>query len=248
MTQTQETKILHIPFVSTTGVSAKAADHLLEQSGVEWNRIGCVDWPQDYPYAPTAGFRLAHGEDALLVEYRVTERDTQAVATADNGRVWEDSCVEMFLSPCPDSDIYYNLETNCLGTVLLANRGGGREVEHAPMEVLQTIERYSSLAEDAAVGNPQTKQGQSPSSERAPLPRMEGEHTWTLTLKVPYSAFWKDQEQFPPQGEMRANFYKCGDKMAKPHFLSWSPILAPKPNFHLPQFFGRIIFDSQNNY
>lgn len=248
MTQTQETKILHVPFVSTTGVSVKAADHLLEQSGVEWNRIGCVDWREAYPYAPAAEFRLAHGEDALLVEYRVTESGTRAVATADNGRVWEDSCVEMFLSPCPDSDIYYNLEANCLGIVLLANRGGGREVEHAPMEVLQTIERCSSLAEAAAGGRVQTKQGQAKSSERAPLPRMEGEHTWTLALKVPYSTFWKDQEQFPPRGAMAANFYKCGDKTANPHFLSWSPILAPRPNFHLPQFFGRIIFDSQNNY
>ncbi|MDD2936708.1 MAG: carbohydrate-binding family 9-like protein, partial [Proteiniphilum sp.] len=24
----------------------------------------------------------------------------------------------------------------------------------------------------------------------------------------------------------------------EPHFISWSPIDLPKPNFHVPQFFG----------
>lgn len=223
--RTGDSPVLHVPFVSAKEVSAKQIARLMEENGVEWNRIGHTDWPEEYPYAPIVHFRLAYGEEALLVEYRVTENDTQAVADKDNGRVWEDSCVEMFLSPYPDSDIYYNLEANCLGTVLFANRGGGRDAEHAPEEILKAIERHSSIA------------------QHAPLARMEGKQTWTLSLKVPYSAFWKDTQQFPPRMAMRANFYKCGDKMARPHFLSWSPIYTPKPNFHLPQFFGHIVWE-----
>ena len=30
---------------------------------------------------------------------------------------------------------------------------------------------------------------------------------------------------------IRANFYKCGDELQKPHFLSWNPIKIEKPDF-----------------
>ncbi|MFA5695554.1 MAG: carbohydrate-binding family 9-like protein, partial [Proteiniphilum sp.] len=38
--------------------------------------------------------------------------------------------------------------------------------------------------------------------------------------------------------QIRANFYKCGDETAEPHYISWSPIDLPAPDFHAPQFFG----------
>ena len=42
---------------------------------------------------------------------------------------------------------------------------------------------------------------------------------------------------------VRANFYKCGDKLQTPHFLSWNPIGLEKPNFHCPEFFGTLSFE-----
>jgi hypothetical protein len=39
---------------------------------------------------------------------------------------------------------------------------------------------------------------------------------------------------------LRANIYKCGDKCDQPHFLSWSPIGLPNPDFHCPEWFGEI--------
>ena len=42
---------------------------------------------------------------------------------------------------------------------------------------------------------------------------------------------------------LNANLYKCGDKLAAPHFMSWSPIALDKPNFHCPEFFGTLIFE-----
>ena len=38
------------------------------------------------------------------------------------------------------------------------------------------------------------------------------------------------------------NFYKCADETMNPHFVSWSPIDLPEPNFHCPEFFGNIHF------
>ena len=40
---------------------------------------------------------------------------------------------------------------------------------------------------------------------------------------------------------LRANFYKCGDKTAHPHFLSWNPVGTPSPDFHRPDFFGELL-------
>ncbi|MCB0276848.1 MAG: diguanylate cyclase, partial [Calditrichaeota bacterium] len=27
------------------------------------------------------------------------------------------------------------------------------------------------------------------------------------------------------------------------HWLTWAPVEHPKPNFHLPEFFGTLVFD-----
>ena len=39
--------------------------------------------------------------------------------------------------------------------------------------------------------------------------------------------------------DMMGNFYKC-DENANAPFGSWAPIVAPKPDFHRPEYFGRI--------
>ncbi len=42
---------------------------------------------------------------------------------------------------------------------------------------------------------------------------------------------------------LKANFYKCGDELQTPHFLSWNPIEIEKPDFHRPDFFGTLRFE-----
>lgn len=37
-----------------------------------------------------------------------------------------------------------------------------------------------------------------------------------------------------------ANFQKCADETSHPHWVSWMPL--PELNFHLPDFFGEIVF------
>ncbi|MDE6269894.1 MAG: hypothetical protein K2M12_03440, partial [Muribaculaceae bacterium] len=43
--------------------------------------------------------------------------------------------------------------------------------------------------------------------------------------------------------QLRANFYKCGDLLSTPHFLSWNRVDTPHPDFHRPEYFGAIKFD-----
>ena len=61
---------------------------------------------------------------------------------------------------------------------------------------------------------------------------------WSMLKIIPFSLLGLTEK---PE-MLKGNFYKCGDKCAQPHFLSWAPIDLPEPNFHCPEFFGEITF------
>lgn len=210
-------KTLKIKAIPSTPAEASQVDALLNSHDIEWQLVGCNNWPAGYPYTPQAEFRIAHTPDSFLINYRATEQTVRATTSADNGPVWTDSCMEFFLSPDPSANAYYNLECNCIGTLLLGVSGDTIEKTHATPQILGGIKRWSSL------GN-------------MPFEEHSSESAWMVSLIVPFSSFWL-HTMHPT---MRANFYKCGDLLSKPHFLSWNPIEWEKPNFHLPQFFGQI--------
>ena len=141
----------------------------------------------------------------------------------DNGPVWEDACVEFFSVPAGDG-VYYNMECNCAGTLLIGAGAGRGNRQHAPQEVLDKVQRWASLGREAF-------------DERV------GECAWEMALVIPYSAFFLHDITSLDGKTLRANFYKCGDKLQTPHFLSWNPIGLEKPNFHCPEFFGTLHFE-----
>lgn len=204
----------------TPGLSANLVPECLDKENIEWQSIKEVNW-EAYPYAPEVEFRIAHAGDCLLVHYRVTEASVRAVATQDDGRVWEDACCEFFVQPAEERN-YYNFECNCTGKLLL--HGGVKgDRPSAPENILSQVKRWASL-------------GNEPFEERI------GECHWELALIIPVSAFFKHSITDLSGMTMRANFYKCGDLLQTPHFLSWNPIQLPKPQFHCPEFFGKINF------
>ena len=215
-------KNLIITKINASAVEASAVPALLDASGIEFNPIETVNW-KEYPYQPSVKFRAAHIGHAVLLHYQVTEASVRAVATADDGRVWEDACVEFFLSP-ESNDFYYNLECNCAGKLLLHGGAAGTERPGASEEVLKSVKRWASL-------------GTEPFEERV------GEYTWEVALVIPTSAIFRHSIESLDGKTMRANFYKCGDLLQTPHFLSWSPIDLPQPKFHCPEFFGEIKFE-----
>ena len=215
-------KNLVIKKIETGAVEASAVPALFDAQGIEWNAIACVNWAE-FPYQPEVKFRAAHTGDAILLHYQVTEASVRAVALADDGRVWEDACVEFFLSP-EGNDFYYNFECNCATKLLLHGGPAGGERPTASEEVLKSVKRWSSL-------------GTEPFEERV------GECTWEVALVIPASAIFRHEIETFNGKTMRANFYKCGDKLQTPHFLSWAPIELPKPKLHCPEFFGEIVFE-----
>ena len=134
-------KKLEIKKLNASAVEASAVPALMDAAGIGFNPIATVNW-QEYPYQPEVKFRAAHTGDALLLHYQVTEASVRAVALADDGRVWEDSCVECFLSP-EGNDFYYNFECNCAAKLLLHGGPAGGERPTASEEVLKSVKRVT---------------------------------------------------------------------------------------------------------
>ena len=62
-------------------------------------------------------------------------------------------------------------------------------------------------------------------------------------MAIPLATFFHDDLSALSGRRARANFYKCGDRLSKPHFLAYFPIGLPQPDFHCPDFFGDLVFE-----
>lgn len=216
-------KSLKVKRVGDGICAATAVTDLLNAAGVEYNAIDCVNWPESAPYLPDVKFRIAHTGTAVLLEYTVSEDHIRAMCAADNGAIWQDSCVEFFVSFGPEA--YYNLECNCAG-LLLCGAGAARANRvRADRDILSRIDRCTTVEIDA------------------PFDSQESASAWKLCLSVPVGTFFMSNIDSLDGLRARANFYKCGDCLPKAHYVSWAPISFDKPNFHLPQFFGELIFE-----
>jgi len=206
--------------IASTNIAPEALSALFDNHQLGWQPIDNVNW-QEYPYRPEVKFRIAYGDDCFLLQYHVQEETVRARFGKDNGDVWTDSCVEFFLRK-PGESVYYNCECNCIGTILLGCGEGRDGRQLADESVTARIKRYSTLG-------------------REPFEERKCEAPWEVSLVIPTEVYFKSQWPKSLRGlTFEANFYKCGDELQRPHFLSWSPIPLPSPNFHCPQFFGTL--------
>ena len=103
--------------ISAANVEACSRPKLFDEEKIDFQPIQCVNWAE-YPYKPKVNFRIAHTQNSILLHFKVKEESVRAKYGEDNGSVWTDSCVEFFSIPAGDG-IYYNIECNCIGTILV---------------------------------------------------------------------------------------------------------------------------------
>ena len=210
---------MNVKKISVANVEVGLLPELLDKEKIGFQSIKTVNW-KEYPYCPKVEFRIAHTDDAFLLHFRVNEGSVRAKYGEDDGSVWTDSCVEFFSVPAGDG-IYYNIECNCIGTILIGAGATRNDRERAPQEVMNQVQRWVSL-------------GRKPFVERVE------DTNWEVALIIPYTAFFKHRIMSLDGRTVKANFYKCGDELQTPHFLSWNPIEIEKPDFHRPDFFGTL--------
>jgi hypothetical protein len=177
-----------------------------------WGGNGC---------RPQVSFCMAYTTNSVLLKYSVKEQYLKAVYRQINDPVYKDSCVEAFIAFNNESN-YYNLEFNCLGTAL-AGYGSGRDDRTlVKKQLVETIKNHHQIKSPATAHNELIE--------------------WELTLNIPFALFEHHDITSLKNQVCNVNFYKCGDELPEPHFLSWNNIIYPEPNFHLPEFFGKVKF------
>lgn len=176
---------------------------------------------------PKTQVKLLWDNRFIYVIFRVEDRFVKAIARRYQDSVFQDSCVEFFFTPSSDISYgYFNLEVNCGGTMLF-NFQKAPSVERKPISesYARKIELFHSLP---TIVDPEISE---------PI-------NWILEYRIPIEILTHYCEVVwpAPTVRWRANFYKCADRTSHPHWLTWAPVLYPRPNFHLPEFFGYLEF------
>jgi hypothetical protein len=213
-------KKLTVPFLPALdeGDLSRAAD--LMERHARRESIDTINWPTAFPYKPVVAFDIARGAKDLYLHYFVRGLSLRATADADGTHVHPDSCVEFFARR--DGEInYINFEFNCIGACFSERHRTRTDTTPLTPGEYRSIRRYTTLQREAFDEKP-------------------GIHAWELTVAIPLRLMTIDPDNLPKK--MFGNFYKCADATENPHYVTWSPVDLPEPNYHCPEFFGEIYF------
>ena len=188
---------------------------------VDWSKLPriAIDAPIKESDSPaTAYAQICATEDALMVHLSATEPEIRAEETSPLAEVCEDSCLEFFFRPMEDSMRYFNMEWNPNCALFLG---------------------FGSCIEDILRIVPEEAQKQQLFAPRV----VRREDGWEIFFRVPYRFIRGFVPEFQADvgKSLYCNFYKCGDKLQQPHYLTWNPIMRQGiSRFHTPAEFGRL--------
>jgi len=198
----------------------------------QWKKVKPVtitNYMGDIPaFKPEVQAKMVYDKDNLYVIFRVKDKYVKSITDRNNGPVYKDSAVEFFF--CSDVEnprLYFNIETNCGGFVLFhhnnpIDRSQNKRLTDEDIAQLEIAHSMPAIVD----------------------PEITDEVIWTIEYKVPFDLLRKYSPiTTPAKGvEWRANFYKIAEITSNPHYITWSKIDLPRPNFHVPEAFGRLIF------
>jgi hypothetical protein len=178
--------------------------------------VDLFKWTEN-KYRPETAAYVSRNGGGLHVRMVSFEKETLVRTLTDNGPVWCDSCMEMFLMPFPEDDRYINFEINPAGAMVMDLHRTRRDKE----ELVSRYKKYLGFTvfSDAANGS------------------------WGTDFTVPFAMLreiYGCSRELGCGSVLYANFYKCGDETRTPHFGMWNEIDSDRPDFHRPEFFGRL--------
>lgn len=167
---------------------------------------------------PESGFYLCYNEEALKIRLFSKEHPRFIKAEEDDGAIWEDNCLELFLAPFGKDAPYLNFECNPKGFMIIGFGKDRFDRQSLTQKIKPKINLKTAILEDS----------------------------WEIEYTIPFdllSALY--QKEFIPQkgAEIFFNAYVCGDEAEPPRFGAWNKIEWPSPDFHRPEFFGKGVFN-----
>ena len=182
----------------------------------ELHQIENTSWPE-FKTICEAVFSIEHIDTDILITFDVKNDYFKSKQRPINDAVHKDNCVEFFIQ-FDNEENYYNVEFNCLGIGKVAYGCNRDNRTLLPASIINKISTSRDLHLSKEYFN------------------------WKIGLSIPVEVFIFSGIRTLKGLKCRGNFYKCGDDLPNPHYLSWSKISAATPDFHLPEFFGNIDF------
>ena len=171
-------------------------------------------------YCPEVEFYPQMTESGFFIRILVNESNPKRVMTEHFQPVHLDSCVEWFVNFSPEtSENYFNFEVNANGVMNAAFRRNRYEYQPMTVEDVEGLHIKTKIEETY----------------------------WCVEYEVPFSLIEKYFEGFKRKNEVEVltNFYKCGDETLHPHYGVWKQIDTPEPDFHRPEYFGKLVFQKE---
>jgi len=202
----------------------------------EWNKSQWQDVPSiklsNYMgkapgFWPETEVKMMYDDTNVYVIFHVKDHYVRSTVREYNGSVSQDACVEFFFAPDSASpEKYFNLEINAGGTPLLY-------YVTEPWTTFTKLDSTDIKRVEIAHSLPSVID-----------PEITEPTDWTIEYRIPLAVLgaFSNVTQPGPGAIWHANFYKTASKSINTNWITWSPVDYPKPNFHLPQFFGTLIF------
>ena len=168
-------------------------------------------WADHNPSPYITKAQMVHSDKGITVRLSTNEWPLRVTAMEFNGTICNDSCMEFFFIPNMDDPEYINVEMNPAAIALTAK--GPDRGSRPRLDIHGENVRIESL--------------------------VKGEWGWSVMADISYDFLLKHYSHCDKT--MRANFYKCGNLTVRPHYSTWNPIPTEGPDYHRPEFFGKII-------
>jgi hypothetical protein len=179
---------------------------------------------------PQVEARLVYDDNSIYVIFKTDDNYVKAVHDEYDSLVCQDSCVEFFFTPSGDvNEGYFSIEINCCGTMLFRHQKL-RGIEQIAIDLsdARKLELFSTFKSKID-------------------PEITQPTQWFIEFKIPHEVLKKYAPFTKPGPGVKwfANFYKCADNTSHPHWLTWSKIDKPMPDFHRPEYFGILEFTGE---
>ncbi len=180
--------------------------------------ITITDYIDPKGYCPKIVFSVTYSEMGFHVHFDACEKNPKRVINEHFGPVHLDSCLEWFVNFDPShTSKYINFEVNAGGIINFSLRVDRNNDEKFTLEDAECLNIKTEILDDM----------------------------WTLDYTVPFTFIKKymPEFEFKKGAVLPSNVYKCGDETETEHYGCWKMVDREKPDFHKPEYFGRMIIE-----
>lgn len=184
----------------------------------EWEKadvakVTTINW-NEFPHAPYTEARMLYNANGIYIKFDSDEDNIIASFKNLNDHVFKESACEIFFMPNVSYPYYFNFEFNAIGTMRVGWGMGRADRVFLELDDISIFEIESKVKEKG----------------------------FSVKVFIPYSFILSYVEEISAEYFL-GNFHKCCEFKNPMHFATYYPVGTPSPDFHIPQYFDKLIFE-----